>query len=291
MTFPTHSMRGGALTLLAVIAIDSCASPRSVPAASLPESPAAVTPISTHFTWTPKVAGYSGHYLVTDSSVVTISSDSTSKQLPITTSTVYNLELKQVGSTLITTLATDSFALDTSGISRTVGASRQLTANTDVRGQLSQLRSIGVQSCLRGIDPVLNRVYSLVTTLPRGASTLGAPWTDTLTLEICHGKATFEHQLVRHYTLMSDTVVRSRQAVVVNTAINLIIRNEPADSSHQMTAIGNGSARGVLLLDQRTGQLLEARDSSELNMTITTSRGAFPVHQQLKTHITLQDQR
>jgi len=265
--------------LMLAIFASGCSTPMNKP-----RSPP-VTPISepfrvpAQFRWLPTTIPYASRYRVDDSSTVSITNDSTGKEVLLISSTIYDLALKQDGK-LAVDLHIDSASTDTTHWQ--TQSATQAIATLSLRGQIIDLRSTTPTSCKSGIDPKFARLSDLVIALPASPATTGSQWADTSSTVICHGKIALIQRMIRNYKLLAELSQRNKRVIQLQRITIAQITGIPADSTNSITASGTGSGTATLFLDQDTGKLLESVGTSDLSLLVTTSRGIFPFRQHAK---------
>jgi hypothetical protein len=272
------------ISMFAIFAL-GCSTPMNKP-----RSPP-VTPISEpshaprRFRWLPTAIPYSSRYRIDDSSTVSITNDSTGKEVLIISSAVYSLVLTQ-GEKLTIDLHIDSASTDTAH--RQTQPEPHTTATLSTQRQISDLRSTTSTSCRTGMDPRLARLFDLIIPFSPNPATIGSQWADTSSIIICQGKIAFRQHIIRNYKLLAELSQQNRPVIQLQRTTELEMEGVPTDSANLTTANGTGSSTATLLLDRDTGELLESVGTSNLSLSVITSRGIFPFrqHSKLKIKIT-----
>lgn len=269
------------ISMFAIFAL-GCSTPMNKP------GPPPVTPVSepSHvprgFRWSPTVIPYSSRYRVDDSSTVSITNDSSGKEVLIISSAVYSLVLTQ-GEKLTIDLHIDSASTDTAHWQ--TQPEPHATATLSAQGQISDLRSTTPTSCSTGMDPRFTRLFDLIIPFSPNPATIGSQWTDTSSIIICHGKIALRQDVIRNYRLLAELSQQNRPAIQLERTTEVEMEGVPTDSTNLITANGTGSSTATLLLDRETGELLESVGTSDLSLSVITSRGKFPFRQHSKLNI------
>lgn len=271
--------------LLLLAGMTDCSRSVGVPPVS-PPSPTPDVAVTTRPTyWNPKPTGAPSHYLVIDSSIVSINNDTSNKHIPFVTTATYELTFRSQHDSFSVHIRTDSITILSSQSATNPRVSLLFTAVMSPHGGLSQLEGESSTSCNRGLDPLAGRIFDLVTPLPRAPADTTTEWTDTTTAIICRGKTALKQFVIRRYRFLSDTTWNNKSAVKAHRATSITIEGTSPDSSNHTAATGSGSSEATLFLDRSTGELLKSDGQSQLVLTITTSRGSFPFKQSSSTHI------
>jgi len=271
--------------ILPITGLVACASPRVVPptpAAPLPSVP----PSRTVSAWTPILATDTARYLVTDSAVVSIAVDTSSKQLPIVSSTLYELALTRLNDSILVHLEKKSSSVNRAGgtIRDTISA-LLLSARATFEGRLPKLQSVEPQKCGEAVVPATARIFDLLIPLPPGNSPRGTGWVDTVSVTVCHGKIPLQQHTIRKFIYTADTTWQSQHAVLIKKMSETIITGLEPDSLNRISASGSGLETASIIVSRATGQLFESFENADLNLQINTSRGNFPFHEHLTSHL------
>ncbi len=266
------------LTLFAWGCSSSVNKPGTPPVRPVPES----LNTSKEFHWYPTLLAHSSRYRVDDSSTVSITSDSTRKEVLLASSTIYSLALTQ-GKKLTVDLRLDSISTDsTNSMPSQMQPKVHATATLSARGQIVDLHSTTPISCQGGMDPRFVRLSELIILLPPNPVVIGNEWADTSTSIICHGRIALKQYVVRNYRLLSALSLQNRPVVQLQRTASVKTEGVPADSTNSIVTSGTGSSSTILFVDQDTGELLKSTGTSDLFLSVTTSRGIFPFQQHSK---------
>lgn len=275
----TDDQKSISILLMLAIFASGCSTPMNKPG-SPPVTPVSQSShVPAQFRWSPTTVPYTSQYRVDDSSTVSITNDSTGKEVLLISSTIYDLALKQDGK-LSVDLHIDSASTDTTHW-QTQSAAHAI-ATISLRGQIIDLRSTTPTSCKSGIDPEFARLSDLIIALPANPAAIGSQWADTSSTVICHGKIALLQRTIRNYKLLAELSQRNKPVIQLQRITMAQITGVPADSTTSITANGTGSSTATLLLDRDTGKLLESVGTSDLSLSVTTSRGIFPFQQHAK---------
>jgi hypothetical protein len=242
--------------------------------------------------WTPQIISGSRKYSVNDSSVVSISNDTTNRVVPIETAMHYSLAIGPIG---------DSFSISGTVDSSTVNSQlrikpqvRDSTKIDEIRGVLTkqgQLR-LGSQerllSCSSTSVSMTSRIYELVIPYPKEQLRIGDKWSDTVSNTNCHGRTPLTQQIIREFQVKQFTTWHEHTAVEVLRQTNIVFAGASSEPNTHLQANGSGSGSATLFMDRKTAVLLESNSQTKSTLIIVTSRGAFPFTQLTSTHITIQ---
>ena len=251
------------------------------PRATSTPSPVTAKPASSPvpLSWHPSRQPSLLRYTLQDSSVLSISSDSTTKQIPFITTAFLQLMISSIG---------DSFTFSGRSDSVLVHSELQKTTPIDTmlrifgtisrQGAITQVQSPANSLCKIGIEPAIARITSLLVKIPETIS-INSRWTDSSTTIICHGKTALRQTVIRSYHVIADTIWGEHSALRVEDSTLLTISSVEGDSTNHIFATGNGLTATVLLLDANTGALLESSSHGSVLLTISTTRGTLPFRQ------------
>lgn len=257
--------------------------PRATPTPSPIKARAALTPVP--LSWHPSRRASSLRYMLRDSSVLSISSDTTTKQIPFITTASLQLVISTAGDSFTFSGRADSVLL-LSELQKTAVADTALHIIGIVsrRGAITQIQSTSNSHCKIGLEPLAARISELLVKLPESIS-INSRWTDSSTTVICQGKTPLQQIAVRSYHLSADTTWGGHPALRIESSTVLTISALESDSINHVSATGSGSTTGILLLDPSTGALLESSSRGNVSLTISTGRGMFPFQQLSSTRI------
>jgi len=274
-----------AFWILPITGLLACASPRVVPSA--PAAPRPSVPSSkTVSAWTPILATDTAQYLVTDSAIVSIAVDTSSKQLPIVSSTLYGLALTRLNDSILVHLERKFSSVNKAGgTTRDTISTLLLSARATFEGRLSKLQPIEPKKCGEAIIPATVRIFDLLIPLPPGNSPRGTGWVDTIEVTVCHGKISLQQHTIRKFIYAADTTWQSQHAVLIKKTAETTVTGLEPDSLDRISASGSGLETASIIVSRTTGQLLESVENADLSLQITTSRGIFPFHEHLTSHL------
>lgn len=237
--------------------------------------------------WAPQMSPGIWHYLIRDSSVISINNDTTARVEPIESTTIYTMSVADSNNSLFLAGHVDSLVvnsrLSTKSASDTT-RSTELQASISKQGQLVRINQRVPTSCAgAGNSPSL-RLGELLATLPTHSVRVGDKWSDTSSTTTCHGKIPLTQTAVREYELL-DLSSCQRNGAKVRRIVSETLSGSSPETTNHLSATGSGTASAILCLDQNTGVLLASDGESRLNLTVTTIRGVFPFTQKTRTHI------
>lgn len=219
------------------------------------------------------------HYVVHDSSVLSISTDTIAKEIPFITTAFLQLVTSALGDSFQFNARIDSSSVRSELQTKSsVDTSLQVSGIISHQGGIIQLHPTGISSCKVGIEPVFGRIAELFIRMPPRII-IGSQWTDTSTAPICYGKTSLRQTSIRSYRLIADTTWQGDSALKVDRSTILSVSGLEADSSKHISATGIGSSTATLFLDRVTGEVLETLTRGIVTLTITSGRGTFPFRQ------------
>jgi hypothetical protein len=275
-----------------IFCLGACSTARSAPSTAPSPSPRSdSTGIELPSnTWIPKIVPGVRHYLIQDSSTISINNDTTAHVEPIESTMLYTVSVTDSSGSLLLTGQVDSLLVnsrlptkpktDTTEVSKLHGAiSRQ--------GRLNNTVLANEKSCTTGSVSPSSRIGELLITLPVYPLKSGDKWSDTSSTTTCHGKIPLTHTAVREYELL-DLSTCDHNGAKVHRVVSDSFTGSSTESTNHLSASGSGTASSILCLDRTTGALSASDGESRLELTVTTTRGVFPFTQKTSTHIRLQ---
>lgn len=253
--------------------------------------------------WTPRRAAGSWRYELRSTGIVSLSGDTTADSLPLDRTVIYTVSIEPAGSqsargpAFQITGSVDSLAVTiperiptpTAGSNIKPRFQGAMTAN----GHLTALTSDATTSCENATDPLSAAAMSLFVVLPDGISP-NESWSDTVSTVTCRGRMPLMTTAIRHYTAVTDTVWKGREALVLQRHDSLDVRSSPdsnadssADTTDTMDAAGSGRGEFTLYVDPRSGVLLKSTGTSHTDILVTTVRSRFPFREEARQTITL----
>jgi hypothetical protein len=240
--------------------------------------------------WTPRITAGMRHYLIHDSSTVSISNDTTSHVLPIESIMLYSMVLEGSG---------DSFKLTSHIDSLTINSQLSIKSTSDT-GKISEFRTTLSRQgrltlsaeqagtvCTAANATASSRVGELIISYPTSRLKVGDKWTDTLSTTNCHGKIPLKQQATREYELLDLSSCLQRDAVKVRRIVFDAFIGTSVERNNHLSANGSGTATSILCIQRDSGDLLESNGQSRTDLTVVTTRGTFPFVQNTTTHIEL----
>lgn len=250
-------------------------------------SPAAAktAPTPAPHSWHPSRQATALRYMLRDSSTLSVSSDTSTKQIPFITTAFLQLVVSAAGDSF-TFSGTSESTLVQSEFQKTMpeNATLRIYGTLSQDGAVTQVQSSGSSLCKIGVEPGAARLSELLIRIPATVS-IGTEWTDSSSITICHGRTPLRQTAIRFFRLMTDTTWGVHPALRVDVSTQLTISGIDADSADRMSATGTGSSTSILLLDANTGALLQSSTYGKAVLTISTGRGTFPFQQTSFTRI------
>jgi len=265
-----------AMILTLTISSQGCSKPHNIiiPPTSAPVTTVVKTP--EQFRWKLGSKLHVTSYQIDDSSVVSVSTDTTRKEVPFVSTSIYGLSITP-GNPPGIRLHIDSTANGDQAL--------DLTATVSPQGQITNLQTAQSSSCKGGISPRFVRLFDLLASSPSTPIGIGDYWTDTSTVVVCHGKTPLRQQIIHSYTLVRQSSWQERHALEIHRTTQIEIDGLQQDSQNPVTAKGSGTGLGTLLIDPETGLVLHSDGTSDLSLSVITSRGIFPFRQHGVTRI------
>jgi len=278
-----------AMGICTMLALEGCSTGHPTPSAkpTITTHVDSTAPEARVSTWAPEVSAGTWHYLIRDSSVVSINNDTTARVEPIESTTIYTMSVADSDNSLLFTGHVDSLLVNSRLSSKSAGdtsKSTELRALISRQGRLMRISQIAAPSCARGGSSPSLRVSELLTVLPNHPIRVGDKWSDTSSTTTCHGKIPLTQTAVRDYELL-DLSSCERNGARVRRVVSETLSGSSPEITSQLSASGSGTASATLCLERNTGVLLASDGESRLDLTVTTIRGVFPFTQKTSTHI------
>jgi hypothetical protein len=286
------AMRKTLAILLAILTLQACSTGRLPVSSTTPTAPHTDTVTSNlkPNSWSPQITTGKRHYLIHDSSTVSINNDSASRVLPIESTMMYSLSVTDIG---------NSFSLDSYVDSLTVSAQPPLKSTSDTgrvsefhttlsrQGHLSTTPEKTRIACTGASTSASSRIGELMISFPATRLKVGDKWADTVSSTSCHGKIPLRQQATREYELLDLYSCLQRDAVKVRRTVADTFTGTSTESNNHLSASGSGTSTSILCLQRDTGMLMESNGQSHSDLTVVTIRGTFPFSQDIHTHIEL----
>jgi len=274
-------------TALLILPVAACTRSRA-PSVPVPTTTTRVdsSSMDRNDSWTPKVTAGTSRYLIRDSSVISINNDTSARAEPIESAILYTISLQDSSGSLAVQGRVDSLFLS-SHLSRK--STTDTSQGAEVHGVVSKSGhttqiSITSTPCTgTNASPVL-RINELLIPLPMYSIKVGDKWSDTLSTTICRGRIPIAQVAERDYELLDLSSCPSGGVRVRQTVVSTFTGSSPEGTNH-LSASGSGTGSSTLCIDRSTGVLLESHGQSELQLTVTTTRGIFPFTQKNSTRI------
>lgn len=240
--------------------------------------------------WFPKLVPGSNRYLITDSSTISISGDS-SHSSSVHTAAIYDITLTASGDSLSLTASVESLTtnshLQTPRLDSQMDSTKDFHATVSNSGRLSPITGMISSMCATGANPGAIRVLELTLNYPRMHLKVGDKWTDSVSTTSCRGKTTLEQQNIYQYQLTDLTTQNGHNLAQIQRDVLTTFHSLSSNQKNQLTTSGYGSSTSVLYVDQKTSALIQSSEHSRLKLTINTARGNYPFIQDTFTQIEL----
>jgi hypothetical protein len=286
-------MQRTALSIMAILAVASCSTSHvpTPPRSSIPSRTDTLPTDSHSSNWTPRFTTGTRHYLIRDSSIISISNDTTARPVPIESTMIYSISVMNAGDSFMLTSHIDSLKVSSHSRAKSnvdAGTVSDFHTTVSKQGQLSTILDQATTNCIGGIASASARIGELIASFPGTALKVGDRWTDTTSITSCHGKIPLVQQATREYELLDLSSCLQRDAVKVRRTVSDTFTGASAESNNHLSASGSGTASAILCLQRDTGALIESNGESRSDLIIVTTRGTFPFTQNVNTHIELQ---
>lgn len=260
------------------------------PSVKRPDLPHDTTKISVEAGWLPHQTIGSREYFIRDSSIISISTD-TSQTRSSETNTFYSLSVSQFSNSLVVKAKVDSVTTTSQSPSLksplNADTARGFQATISPTGQVFSLPRDSTPLCLDGVRPRIARIYELLIIYPSRMLKVGDSWTDTVSTTVCRGKISLLQQAIRNYKILSFTTWHQQSAVTIKRIVSASFSTDFKQTQNHFDTKGSGESSALIYVNQVTGVLLQSDTQSELTFTISTGRGVFPFRQIISTHIEL----
>jgi hypothetical protein len=225
------------------------------------------------------------HYLIRDSSLISIDNDTSARVEPIQALILYTISLADSSGLFVFSGRIDSLLLNSHIATKSTTNTNYQSAVHGVvskRGRLPQPSVIPIACSSANSSPAL-RITELLIPLPTGSINVGEKWSDTLSTTICRGKFPLTDTAKQEYELLDLSC--SNGGARIHRIVVDTFTGSSTESTNYLSASGSGSGSSILCVERNTGELLESTGQSELRLTVTTTRGVFPFTQKTNTHI------
>jgi hypothetical protein len=238
--------------------------------------------------WNPHHTSGTYHYLIIDSSTVSLSNDTTSHVVPIESRMIYSLSLSERGELFDITAHVDSLSITSQLPGKNTHDTSQ-TSNFHTSISRQGHSTIFLQpekiACTATTASASSRLDELIVSLPPISLKTGDKWTDTVSSISCHGKIPLIQQAVRDYELLDISSCLQQDAVKVRRTISETFTGSSAEDKNHLSASGSGTATATLCLQRKSGTILKSDADSRLDLVVITTRGSFPFTQNVHTHV------
>jgi hypothetical protein len=240
--------------------------------------------------WAPHLIAAKLRYFIHDSSTISINGDTTVAVVPIESTMIFSVSTSDSNNLLIVNSQIDSFYVNSSRSTKTkpdtsIRSNMHMVASKE--GRFLDLTEAGPLDCTVVNASSPSRIGEVLIALPLNAITVGDKWSDTVSTTSCRGRIALTHRIVRQYELLDFSSCPQTNAAKVRGVITDTLVGSSTESNNHLSAHGFGNAISMICIDANTGTLLESDTQSHLELTVTTTRGAFPFIQNSNTHIEL----
>jgi hypothetical protein len=282
-----ESIAAGMVCSLSLVACSTSHPAAPTTPATIPHKDS-VTSESKSSSWAPQFIGGKWRYFIRDSSVVSISNDTTVRPRPIESTMFYSISMADSANVLVLTSHVDSLFVNTRLSTKTNSDSGKFSESHMIfskQGRIIDAVTPTGVTCTSASASPSPRTGELIIRLPASHVRVGDRWTDTSSTTSCHGRIPLAELAIQEYELLDLTSCQGRDAVKVRRVVSDTFTSSPAESSNHLSASGSGTASSIVCLQRDTGTLLESNGQSRLDLTVITTRGTFPFTQNTNTHI------
>ena len=289
-----HSTINGSIALsifgiVMLMGVGACTPPRVVTTGTTPETVHTSAPVADAEFWTPQLATGSRDYALRDSSIISISSDSSTQPLLIETSANYTVAATASGDSLVVFGKIDSLTINSrihaKQITKDSTQSDQFRGALSKQGELRQEHQPQALSCSSTSTSLASRIYEIITPYLKPKVKIGDVWSDTISNTTCHGRTPLTQQTIRQFEVKGFTTWQDRPAVQIQRRTAITFTGSSTETNTHLSTSGSGSGEAMLLIDRVTSTLLESTGQNKSTLMISTSRGQFPFTQSSFTHI------
>src|SRR5512140_1574741 len=250
-----------------------------------PKDTAATVLVSTR--WKPETKVGRWHYVMHDSSIISISNDTNAQPRLIESTTDLTLTLSDTASFFVLNAQIDSMTVTNkqslSRIPLDTTHSRWRAIVSNQHHFINRLQQS--LPCSTTSASVATRVYQVLIPLPLAQVDLHDRWVDTSSAIVCHGRISLTESRINGYELINSASCEQHDAITVHQSGSSTFRGLTAEGSNHLNAGGSGTESRTLCLQRDTGLLLSSTGESRLDLTVTTDRGVFPFTQTTMTSI------
>jgi hypothetical protein len=243
--------------------------------------------------WVPTITPGLRKYLISDSSNISINTDTTDRVVPIETLIHYSVAIEPAGDFFAISAKVDSVTLNSP--LQTKAQLRDSTTSIELHGVLTKLGQLKfdsqnrTSSCSSSSSSTALRIYEIIIPYPRKELKIGDKWSDTVSTTSCHGKTPLIQETIREFEIRAFSMWKQHMAVEIQRITNTTFVSTSTDSNTHLQANGSGSGTTTLFFDRKSAGLLESNGQTKSVLMIVTSRGQFPFTQLLSTHATIQE--
>jgi len=240
--------------------------------------------------WSPRQLSGSRKYFIHDSSIVSVSTD-TSQTRSTETSTFYSVRVSRSSDSFVLMAKVDSLLTTSQSPSLkapvNIDPAREFRTILSATGQLFLPAQDSTSLCPDGVTPAAARIYELVLSYPERALKIGDSWTDTVSTTVCRSKIPLHQRAIRIYQILSFTTWNQQSAVIISRNVSSILSTDSKQIPNHLGVAGSGESSTFIYANQATGVLLQSDTRSQSTLAVRTSRGVFPFRQIISTHIEL----
>lgn len=237
--------------------------------------------------WSPEMKPGKWHYIIHDSSIISITNDSNAQARPIESTTSYTVTVTDSANLLVLNVHMDSMTVTSQrSTPRTISDTAHAQFRTVISKQnhlISPLQQL--TTCTTASSPQTVRLGELLIPLPITHVNARDKWTDSSATIVCHGRVMLTESRITEYELTDSISCKQSDAVAIHRTVSSTFTGSSAEGNSHLSAGGSGTGSAILCLERSTGLLLTSSGESRLDLTATTSRGVFPFTQKTTTDI------
>lgn len=297
---PVRSLtfRSPGSALLLVAALSACSSATGAPHTT-PVTPVAAAPggapvlLNRTFRYAPGVY----RYRVQSDGLIELASDTATHSVPIRTTTFYTLTLSPNADGLLHMAGVaDSFSVSRDEQipapqqdSTTPAGPISFAATMTATGHIQDFHGPAATGCDSAIDVFASAARDLIVPVPFTLRD-STEWTDSATTTTCRGGMPVTNVARYQYRVTGTAIYNDTPAIqVLRTSSNTLTGagHPPNRTDGTFSLTGNGTASTTFYLEPASGLLLGGTGDGQADITITTSQGQLPFHQEVHLQMTL----
>lgn len=271
-------MKSGSTVLLVASAfMFGCApSPRvsTVPEPIPGETVSTITPLSTRNTWTITPTADQHAYRSNISTVLELADSAGVKKDSVTSTTDFALSITENSEALSYSATIAALSLQGGTKTGTTAVTSQLPFSFTGRLHQSKLTisPISGRSTELSLD-CSNEVLSATPAIQRAVITVPSmlqkdmTWSDSTTANICSGSIPVTSTTSRHFRVVGEV----SRGILIERQERTSLTGEGAQGQHRLRIRSNGTGTAQLIIDARTGALLESTGTHTASVIVTAS--------------------